>query len=358
MLLYSGRKRNRTRKNGPRLNSARKLRLFFRLLIIFIFLLFLVNGVIKSEQLAEFLFSPLTGSQKVKELYGGSTRFDGETKINAVVDGDPVLVVSFDPYNRTIKILAIPASTYAQVAGGYGWYPLGSAFGLGQLEQSPAGGLTLLRTTSDLLAVPIDYYLKFAKPIKTDKESVEQYKRRFGGIGMLWFAFQAPQWLKQNLDTNLTLFEIYRLWWQARFVRNQNFSYLDVKADILENLLLPDGSFGYTPKKDQLDLLSEKVFEDSKIQSEGLSIEVLNSTTSVGLATQTQRLLENIGCNVVNVGNYETAVGQSLLVVNNPQIRDSYTVKRLAGALHLTVKEGFLPDSTADLTIILGNNEL
>ena len=355
MSLFWGRKRNSN--DYSRRSSAKKLRRFLSLVFVILLVLFLLNGVIKGERIGKLLATPLSSNPKIQQFFAKADRFDGQTKINVVIDGDPLLVASFDPNDKTIKILAIPASTYTQVAGGYGWYPIGSAYGLGELENPPAGGIILLRTASAFLAAPVDYYIKFKGNFKTDAATVKQYKDKLSGIELLPLVFKAPSWLKKNTDTNLTLLELYRLWWQSRSVRFTDNNYLDVKAEILEELLLPDESRGYTPKQDQLDLLATKVFEDSKIQAEGLSIEILNSTGKEGLAGNSQRLLENIGANVVNVGNYETTLEKSILVVNDAKTRGSYTVKRLSNALKLTVKEAIFEQATADLTIILGQDQ-
>lgn len=303
------------------------------------------------------LFTPLTKSEVVKEFVLRQDKVKA-TKIGFVVDGDPLLVGSFDTLDKKVIILAIPASTYVLIYGNYGWYPLGSAYELGQLEHPPRGGLILLKTISELIGAPIDYYLKSETPISTDENAIISYKQKLSGVSGVFLVFRAPTWIKNNLDTNLTLYQIYNLWWRLMLVRRSSIEYINIGPDILEELLLADGSKGYALRSDQLDLISEKIFKDSRIQKESVSIEILNSTASNGLAASTQRLLENIGCSVVNTGNYKTPLDRSVLVVNNPLQANSYTAKRLANILNLETKEALLDDSTADLTIILGNDKL
>jgi LCP family protein required for cell wall assembly len=72
---------------------------------------------------------------------------------------DTLMVVSVDPAAKRVGVLGIPRDLQVLVPG-YGWQKINAAYFLGEAYRLPGGGPGLaLPTVSQLLNVPIDYYV-------------------------------------------------------------------------------------------------------------------------------------------------------------------------------------------------------
>jgi LCP family protein required for cell wall assembly len=72
---------------------------------------------------------------------------------------DTLMVVSVDPAAKRVGVLGIPRDLQVLVPG-YGWQKINAAYFLGEAYHLPGGGPGLaLPTVSQLLNVPIDYYV-------------------------------------------------------------------------------------------------------------------------------------------------------------------------------------------------------
>lgn len=351
MLLFWGKRKNTSKYYQSRKKPRQKL---FSILLILLFGLFIVNGILKQGKISDFFFSPI--NKEADKL-----NWDGKSSINVAIYGDPVLVIHISPKEEKIDFLSVPASTYTYIPGGYGWYRMSSVYDLGKLENSKLGGELFAKSAESLLAVPIDYYIKLNDLAYNDllADKIKLYQSKFLSFGGLLYLIKMPFLAQNSVDTNLTLTDIYRLWWIGKGIRITDKNYYDTSKIILDELILPDGSRGYTPKTDELDRFSVKIFKDFNILSEGLSVSILNSTTHEGLATSVKRTLENLGVNIVSVGNYEENLfTNSVLIISKDNLKNNYTTSKLSQIFQIPIKER--PEdfsSNADLTIILGDDK-
>ena len=71
---------------------------------------------------------------------------------------DTMILLSMDPLNNTVSILAIPRDMWVSIPG-FGYYKINSAYHFGELYDLPGGGPELAtRTVEEFLGVPIDFY--------------------------------------------------------------------------------------------------------------------------------------------------------------------------------------------------------
>lgn len=97
-----------------------------------------------------------------------------------------------------------------------------------------------------------------------------------------------------------------------------------------------------------------KVIE--KENKDDVTIEVLNSTSTTGLAAKVSRLLKEENYNITKTGNYKTTDKQKTKIINRG-VSESF-VKELKQNIGLgtIVKEEKMTNSDADITIIIGSD--
>jgi LCP family protein required for cell wall assembly len=100
---------------------------------------------------------PWDGTSRVNLLVMGLDLREGETETDAP-RSDTMILLSMDPLNNTVSILAIPRDMWVAIPG-FGYYKINSAYHFGELYDLPGGGPELAsRTVEEFLGVPIDYY--------------------------------------------------------------------------------------------------------------------------------------------------------------------------------------------------------
>jgi len=152
----------------------------------------LVIGVILLGALAWFLSGSVSALYKIitKNRSGGAPilsflgnvspqqlKGEGDGRVNILLLGlaggnypgpeltDTIIVASYDPKNNEVALLSIPRDLYVKIPG-YGYNKINSAYSLGeeasrQKKNSDIDGASLAKeTVSDLLDLPIHYYLR------------------------------------------------------------------------------------------------------------------------------------------------------------------------------------------------------
>lgn len=328
------------------------------LVIVVVIILFFINGIFKGLSLSKFISEPISNAPAImgEKVKGGGV-WDGKTKVNIAIATDPVLVVSVSQLEENIKILAISRDTYSEVPDGYGWYRLGATWGLGNLENPKRGGQLFAKSVTSMIGVPIDYYIVDKKnPFQNvDSASVLKSKESLLGIGGIFKILKSSKNIKNDLDTNFTLFDFYRLWWTARGYRFSTDNYLDLSGDYLEELVLPDGARGYVPKDGSFEILVTKVFEDPQIGKEGFEFSIENGTEVPGVGKRVEDMIENIGARVLALKNSENQVEKSKILVSEDLDVNSYSVSRVSKALGIVVEKSDKKENS-DIVIIIGKD--
>jgi LCP family protein required for cell wall assembly len=128
----------------------------------------------------------------------------------------------------------------------------------------------------------------------------------------------------------------------------------------------PDGQQVLVPLREPMRELRDYVFTAelplpegmdpaSRLAAEAAAIEVLNGTTTVGLAGQTSDYLRRQGLEIANTGNADRSdYVDSLIIVYTGK---NYTAEHLAGLLGLpptAVVHGSVPGAAYDVSVVLG----
>ena len=109
--------------------------------------------------------------------------WDGASRINilfigldardlATQDGPPrsdtMMLITIDPISKTAGMLSIPRDMWVNIPG-YGYSRINTAYSYGEGDKLPGGGPTLaMKTVSQFIGVPVDYYLQVDFNVFTD----------------------------------------------------------------------------------------------------------------------------------------------------------------------------------------------
>ena len=275
--------------------------------------------------------------------------WDGENRINFVLVSQPILVVSLAPSEKIINIFSIPDQALIEVIHGYGYYRVKSIFALGEIEGR--GGELLVGSLREYLGVLIDAYaLNHELRITNYESRIKKFLKEC-----------IISLLKGEGETNLTKWDLARLWWQINKVRPNKITLVDLgQTSASREVVLPDGTKAIEINSERIDRLVNQLFKDEKIVQEDLAIAVLNGTTHFGLARKAARLITNIGGQVVEVGNIENLKSQILNLkceIRSPKrLKNAYTIQKLMRAFDCRWGGEDLADHRAEAILILGED--
>jgi polyisoprenyl-teichoic acid--peptidoglycan teichoic acid transferase len=195
--------------------------------------------------------------------------------------------------------------------------------------------------------------------------NLNQLPRLFIQAPQLWRTFQ------DNLDTNLALEDALELALLVQEIPPENIKTAVLDFNFVYNETTPDGRQVLVPVRDEIRGLRDELFAPPAVPAavienlpelmveEGARIALQNGTAVFGLAAETQSYLEDLGVNVVEIGNADSAT------YSNTQIIDygdhDNTVLFLIQELQLPPLNASSisdPDPTRnyDLLIIIGND--
>jgi hypothetical protein len=275
--------------------------------------------------------------------------WDGNSQINLVLASQPVTLVSFSPARGSLKILLIPDKTFIETTHGYGQYRVEALEGLGELEKRPS---LLAESCQEFLGLPVDGWLGGGRQEMIFSQTGEEGERQ----SKQTITNQLFQLIKKKEETNLTRWDLFRLWRQISQVRFDKVSLIDLgKTSALLAKTLPDGTPGFEIDQNRLDNLLARYFQDEQLGEEGLSLEILNATDHAGLASQGARIITNLGGRVVGIKDWPSRSDQCQ-IRSKPERMGSYTLKRLAKIFACQLTSGDLGDSRAEAVIILGED--
>ncbi|MBM3205953.1 hypothetical protein FJZ41_03855, partial [Candidatus Shapirobacteria bacterium] len=160
--------------------------------------------------------------------------WDGQNRFNLVVNpsGDAaVLIVSFNPTEKKVNALVIPTGTFIETIHGYGPYRIEAIYNLGELNGQ--GGQLLSGSLQYYLGLPIDGFIAQQNSfLKNGREGLH-----------LFVLDQFYGALKGKGKTNLSRWDLLRLWWFFRNVRSDKVNLVDLGQTSASELIdLPDGT--------------------------------------------------------------------------------------------------------------------
>jgi polyisoprenyl-teichoic acid--peptidoglycan teichoic acid transferase len=163
--------------------------------------------------------------------------------------------------------------------------------------------------------------------------------------------------LRGSIRTDLNSDQILSLAMLAPSISGGNITEASIGTDMVTETILPDtGADVLIPNWDKIRPLVAQLFGGSSIALEAARIQVLNGTSTVGLATHTAQSLRDKGFNVVGTDN-TTAHAKTIIV---DYTNKSFTAGELAKALGLDPSvvrsdTGGPPD--VDIVVVMGDDK-
>lgn len=295
-----------------------------------------------SKNFFHFLTTPL----EPKKCH--SFRTSNANRVNILFDYGDLILFSLDKEKGEIAGMIIPGNLYRRRNKEI--YRLGAFFELGRMKDG-CGGRFLKREIEALFLLPVDRYIHTENFFFTQENWKEGFVRVRSWFWPLWFAKNV--FLPQKIVTDLSFWEILKLWWRAKSVRKDKFSLFTLKK-VSFPYLLPDGT-----KIEIVDL--EKIppslggrFRDGKIEKERMAVAVFNTTQKRGEAQRAGRLIQNLGGNLVHIGNWPIDLGENQIWVGSKKERGVYTTKRLAEIFRAKILVRETEERRGDILLLLG----
>jgi LCP family protein required for cell wall assembly len=183
-------------------------------------------------------------------------------------------------------------------------------------------------------------------------------------------ALRAPelqQMLKDSVVTDLTLDEIIALAQLASEVDRENIRYVVIDEHYTQFCATPEGQQVLIPLRDRIRQLRDYIFtaeaplpeqaDDpaTRLEAEAATIEVLNGTTTAGLAALTAGHLQQQGLEVARTDNADRSdYAESLVIVYTGKTYTAEYVVRTLGLPLTAVVHGADADAEYDISIIVG----
>ena len=178
------------KKNEPK---KRFKKIFIWTAIIFFAILFVFsNHLVISEKADAFLYKiPIIG--QLRHLALGSEKIlKGESsgRINVLLLGiggkghdgpyltDTIMLASFDVTDKKVALLSIPRDLYVPISGTNQKTKINNIDAFAEAKQAGSGGPAISQTISDLLGMPVDYY------VRVDFDGFKNIIDKIGGINV------------------------------------------------------------------------------------------------------------------------------------------------------------------------------
>lgn len=279
------------------------------------------------------------GYQLWRTFQGSS--WDGQNRLTFSLNAEPMLVISFNPLEKTMVILSLPGETYLEAIGGYGFYKAESLWALGELEDWP--GELLAGSLQEYLGAPVEAYasgVDFQWQADQPKKScLALIKSLFWGQGV----------------TNLTKGDLVRLWLGVNQVRFDRISLVRLEeTEAVKEITLADGTQALESSPLYLDRLISQLLVDQGIRAEDLSIGVFNAAGKPGLAKRAARLVNNFGGQVIEVGDWGETMA-NCQIRSRPELKRSYTVRKLSQIFNCQSSRQ-PTEGQVEVSLILGEN--
>ena len=141
----------------------------------------------------------------------------------------------------------------------------------------------------------------------------------------------------RNLQTDMTILDLIRLWWIAQRVPKNMLTVTSITPSLNEY---------------EIDAISSSLFSDKIIEQENSTIEIVNATNVTGLGNRLARFISNMGGTVVAVLTADSLQDKSQIIYIE---KKTYTVEKLAGLLRLEAVESRAQNNLlSDIRIIIG----
>jgi len=271
--------------------------------------------------------------------------WDGKNQFNLVINSQPVMIVSLDCPEKKINILSVPDGTFVESIHGYGPYRVESLYKLGEMKDQ--GGYLLTGSLQEYFGLNLDGYLT-GDQYQPEKIKIKNF--------LLNQSFNS---LRGQGKTNLTRWDLLRIWWQVKKTREDKIIFIDLaQTSVSQKVDLADGSQAMKIDPERLSRIINQFFIDEGLEKEDLSVAVLNKTEHSGLANNASKIINNIGGRVVQINNLQdkTAGSSSCQIKSEKKYKETYTVKKLSQIFNCQWSESGEDDQRAEIILLVGDD--
>ena len=275
--------------------------------------------------------------------------WSGEGRVNWVMVGEDIFLVSLEPKEKSLVVLEIPKDTEIEVTRGFGCYRIGAVYELGKLEGM--NGELLRESAQEYFGIPVDGYIR----ILDAKYYILNTKSAFLKI-------LTNLLIKRKGQTNFSKGDIFRLWWETRKALPSQIKFIqleDIRA--LKSKILIDGSKVWEIDQGRLDKFFQDNFYEPEIHQENLTVRTINATDHSGLAAHVARIISNMGGRVIEISNFKFQMTNQFQISNDrceirckKEDQEKFTARRLQKVLGCEFVEDEDSDGRAEVTILAG----
>lgn len=277
--------------------------------------------------------------------------WDGKSRFTLVISADPVIITSFNPEDKSLSNLLLPEKTFIETIHGYGPYRAEAIYRLGELNHQGA----------DLLSESLESY--FGLPIEAYvfNHKIDSSYRHQSASGFKEFLDKKLS-LTSKKETNLTAWDLIRLWWINRQIRMDKIEIIDLaQTRAIEQTSMPDGNLAVKIDSQRLESVIGQYFADGQIKKEDLTIAVLNGTEHSGLANKMANLIKNIGGRVIRVGEIDSTEFSDdfddvkCVIKTAEKYKNYYTVQKLINIFDCQWEEDETVSERSLVAVIVGD---
>lgn len=243
-------------------------------------------------------------------------------------------VLHLAPQSGKAILLRVDPQTEIELPLGFGREKIAASFALGELSEPSCSVELAVKALAKTLALPLEGYFLIDEDGLFEVSEILGPTADWAGweLGVISKIPNLFLSLRKNLRTNLSLGEILKV---SQFL-----------FALREDQRLEVSDLEFTPD----------FCADEKIRLEGKGVLILNGTSEGGLALRAAKWVENLGGNILDIGNApERNFSQSVILARDPT---SYTALALARALGISdlrsKGETLRWEKRADIVLILG----
>lgn len=273
----------------------------------------------------------------------GSLNTEGTRRITAVINSQPLVVVSLNRSNGEVMVIKIPGNTMISVSGGYGQYPAVSVWALAKQEGHGTGLVT--RSFREFLGIPIDLAVDVGGEVLSDNDETELVK---DSQRIVWECMVGKRGCGE-----VDKIKLMGIWLATRKIAPGKVVYLPIESmPGTKTDQLPDGLSILEADINGIDLFVSRYAVDERIKNEGLAIGVYNAAGYPGLATKASRILTNLGGRVLVVEDWEERLS-SCELRSAEDVRVSFTYRLVKDVFDC--RDGKVNgEDEVDLTVLIG----
>lgn len=285
--------------------------------------------------------------------------WDGKSRFTLVTYSNPLILFSIEPETKRSVVVTLPSNTQLSLPFGYGTYPASSVYPLGNLDKKRGGGKLLTGAIEETLGVPVYGYISFpahAFPSLGRSADIVSLKKNYFSYSGIFFRLFPLLSVLKNTSTNISLFDLYRLWSAVGSLKSDSILFIDMENEgLLQKQELPDGTILYTIDVDTFQNRYPDIFQDHRVRIEEHTVEVVNATGKQSVAQGFGRVLKTLGAHVV-VKSTAVRENQASCVIHaaSPDLFGSALPRRLLSFYPCVKGEGRLPTNVVDYQVVLG----